>query len=78
LESQFHITIMGGQDQAKGKILRIGHMGYILPEQMTELMMKLGEVLHQADAKLCEPQKMRALETEMKAFWKKHAEASGG
>jgi aspartate aminotransferase-like enzyme len=72
LESQFHITIMGGQDQAKGKILRIGHMGFIQPRQMTELLMKLGEVLHQADAKLCEPQKMQALEKEMTAFWKKH------
>jgi aspartate aminotransferase-like enzyme len=29
LESQYNITIMGGQDQLKGKILRVGHMGYI-------------------------------------------------
>jgi len=70
LETEFHITIMGGQDQAKGKILRIGHMGYILPEQMIQLIMALGKILHDTDSKLCEPQKMQALEVEMKAFWK--------
>jgi aspartate aminotransferase-like enzyme len=29
LENKFNITIMGGQDEWKGKVLRIGHMGYI-------------------------------------------------
>jgi aspartate aminotransferase-like enzyme len=48
---------MGGQDQAKGKILRIGHMGYILPEQMVDLMMKLGATLNAADPQLCPPEK---------------------
>jgi aspartate aminotransferase-like enzyme len=45
LEDRFHTTIMGGQDEAKGKILRIGHMGYILPEQMRSLMLNLAEIL---------------------------------
>ena len=27
LEKERNITIMGGQDQLKGKILRVGHMG---------------------------------------------------
>ena len=69
LEKNHHITIMGGQDQAKGKILRIGHMGYILPEQMVELMMKLGSVLNHHDKNLCAPDKMQALESDMKRFW---------
>lgn len=29
LEKKYQITVMGGQDQLKGKILRVGHMGYI-------------------------------------------------
>ena len=29
LEEKYNLTVMGGQDQLKGKILRIGHMGYI-------------------------------------------------
>jgi len=31
LEQKYHITVMGGQDQLKGKILRIGHMGALDP-----------------------------------------------
>ncbi len=69
LEKKHHITIMGGQDQLKGKILRIGHMGYILPEQMVTLMMNLGATLNQADASLCTPEQMQNLEKEMKKFW---------
>lgn len=41
LEQKHHITIMGGQDQAKGKIIRIGHMGHITPQQMIDLMLHL-------------------------------------
>lgn len=41
LEKNHHITIMGGQDQAQGKILRIGHMGYIQWPQMIDLMEKI-------------------------------------
>jgi aspartate aminotransferase-like enzyme len=29
LEDKYNLTVMGGQDQLKGQILRIGHMGYI-------------------------------------------------
>lgn len=69
LEEKYHTTIMGGQDQAKGKILRIGHMGYIQPEQMVELMMNLGDILHEADAKLCSPDQMAGLKSQMRKFW---------
>ena len=60
---------MGGQDQAKGKILRIGHMGYIQPQQMLELMVNLGDVLNKTDDKLCPLSQMQALAAEMKKFW---------
>lgn len=69
LEDQFKITIMGGQDQAKGKILRIGHMGYILPEQMISLMMNLGQLVHKHQPSLCSAEQMKKLEIEMKQFW---------
>lgn len=54
LEKRFKITIMGGQDEAKDKIIRIGHMGYILPQQQLELMESLYQLLldHQQIAKL--------------------------
>ena len=34
LESEYNITVMGGQDQLKGKIIRIGHLGYITDDDM--------------------------------------------
>lgn len=37
IETDFNLTLMGGQDQAKGKIIRIGHMGYILDEHLQHL-----------------------------------------
>jgi aspartate aminotransferase-like enzyme len=45
LEEKFKITIMGGQDQAKGKIIRIGHMGHIQWSQMTDLITNLHKTL---------------------------------
>jgi aspartate aminotransferase-like enzyme len=48
LEQNFNITIMGGQDQLKGKILRIGHMGYIENGDQLRLMRDLQIVLQQA------------------------------
>lgn len=45
LESEFRVTIIGGQDQAKGKILRIGHMGYIQDSEMLHLFESLGRTL---------------------------------
>lgn len=37
IETHFNLTLMGGQDQAKGKIIRIGHMGYILDSHLLQL-----------------------------------------
>ncbi len=35
LEDKYNVTVMGGQDQLKGKILRIGHLGYITDEDLS-------------------------------------------
>jgi aspartate aminotransferase-like enzyme len=41
LEKKYNVTIMGGQDQLKGKILRVGHMGYIQKTEMIRFILKL-------------------------------------
>jgi aspartate aminotransferase-like enzyme len=45
LEKEKNITIMGGQDHLKGKILRIGHMGDVRNEDMLALFEALAEIL---------------------------------
>lgn len=45
LESEKNITIMGGQDQCKDKILRVGHMGDIHDEDMIQLFAAIAEGL---------------------------------
>lgn len=37
IEKEYNLTLMGGQDQLKGKILRVGHLGYITDEDMFAL-----------------------------------------
>ncbi|WP_295904463.1 pyridoxal-phosphate-dependent aminotransferase family protein [uncultured Bdellovibrio sp.] len=49
LEQVHNITIMGGQDQAKGKIIRIGHMGYIRDYEQVRLIECLGHTLRHFD-----------------------------
>lgn len=49
LEETHNITIMGGQDQAKGKIVRVGHMGYIRDEELVRLIECLGHTLSSFD-----------------------------
>lgn len=45
LEEKYRITVMGGQDHLKGKILRIGHLGYVLPEDILATVEAVGESL---------------------------------
>ncbi|MGE5084869.1 MAG: pyridoxal-phosphate-dependent aminotransferase family protein [Bacillota bacterium] len=49
LEESHNITIMGGQDQVKGKIIRIGHMGYIQDKELLRLIESLGKTLRHFD-----------------------------
>jgi aspartate aminotransferase-like enzyme len=45
LEQKYGFTIMGGQDQLKGKVLRIGHMGYLPKDLLLKLYDHLSDVL---------------------------------
>jgi aspartate aminotransferase-like enzyme len=46
LEKERGITLMGGQDQLKGKILRVGHMGDVRNEDMMALFSALSEAFN--------------------------------
>jgi aspartate aminotransferase-like enzyme len=41
LEAKYNLTLMGGQDQLKGKILRIGTLGYVGAEEIRETLKRL-------------------------------------
>ncbi|MGE4133482.1 MAG: alanine--glyoxylate aminotransferase family protein [Bdellovibrionales bacterium] len=45
LERERNITVMGGQNDLKGRILRIGHMGHILNGDMQAFFVALAEAL---------------------------------
>jgi aspartate aminotransferase-like enzyme len=45
LENNYNITIAGGQKHLKGKILRIGHMGYMFPKDMLTVLSALEHIL---------------------------------
>lgn len=45
MEKKHHVVVMGGQDRLKGKIIRIGHMGYIRDEDCLAGVDALGRSL---------------------------------
>ncbi|MBT5872994.1 MAG: alanine--glyoxylate aminotransferase family protein [Candidatus Latescibacteria bacterium] len=45
IEDRYHVTFMGGQDQLKGRIIRVGHIGYITDDDIKQGMMALGSAL---------------------------------
>lgn len=45
IEDQYNVTFMGGQDELKGKIIRIGHLGYITNEDIKVGLLSLGTAL---------------------------------
>ncbi|MBX7231979.1 MAG: alanine--glyoxylate aminotransferase family protein [Bdellovibrionales bacterium] len=49
LECQFNMTVMGGQEYLQGKILRIGHLGYIRDEDEICMVEFLGKLLLPTD-----------------------------
>lgn len=62
-EKKYHVTVMGGQDQLKGKIIRIGHMGYIQDEHMIETMYRLALCLKDFGIAIdAEKMKMKSIE----------------
>ena len=62
LEVKLKVTVMGGQDQLKGKIIRIGHMGYILDEHMQETMQRFAVGLKEFGYDI-DPDKIKTLAT---------------
>ena len=54
---------MGGQDQAKGKIIRIGHMGYIENNDMVETMYRLSLALKDLNF-AAEPERIKLISQE--------------
>lgn len=52
LEKNYSVTVIGGQDQAKGKILRVGHMGFIQDHEMMHLFRSLGHALAWPESKI--------------------------
>lgn len=57
-EKKYDVVVMGGQDQAKGKIVRIGHMGFISDKDLTDCMTRLAHALtdfgYKVDASIIE------------------------
>jgi aspartate aminotransferase-like enzyme len=41
------VSVQGGQDQMKGKLVRIGHMGYVSPFDVMVAVSALEMALHQ-------------------------------
>lgn len=68
LEDKHNITIMGGQDQAKGKIIRLGHMGYIQPHEMERFFVALLESLRHFDPEWKKDLSVSTLKSELKAW----------
>lgn len=66
LEEVHNITIMGGQDQAKGKIIRVGHMGYIQDHEMVRLIECLGHTLRHFDPDFMSLEHISNITTEAK------------
>lgn len=60
LEKKYFITVMGGQDQLKGKIIRLGHMGYILDSHLIDTMYGLAKNLQDFGEKI-DPENIRSL-----------------
>lgn len=63
IEEKYKVTVMGGQDQAKGKILRIGHMGYILDEHLIATMYRISQALEDFNYQI-DPENIRKLSVE--------------
>lgn len=68
LEQTYQITLMGGQDQAKGKIIRIGHMGYIQDSELIRLIESLGRTLRHFDPDFLSLEQISNLATEAKQY----------
>jgi aspartate aminotransferase-like enzyme len=60
MEKTSSVIVMGGQDQLKGKILRIGHMGAISDGDLLKTLQAMAESLNRAKPGLVTPEQMSA------------------
>lgn len=63
MRDRFSLTMSGGQDELKGKIVRIGHMGYIDGWDVLSQLMGIGQVGRELGRKL-------NIEAGFETFWK--------
>jgi aspartate aminotransferase-like enzyme len=52
LRERHGVVVAGGQDWLKGRILRIGHMGYVHEEDVEHLLSALASILGEEDLSL--------------------------
>lgn len=64
LESKYQVTVMGGQDALKGKIIRLGHMGYITDHDLHETTLRLARALKDFNYQI----NLQELETKSKKY----------
>lgn len=72
IEKERNITIMGGQDQLKGKVIRIGHMGDVRDDDMVALFEAIADGLTQLNHPISKEQKQKATDL-IKTSLKKEA-----
>ena len=72
IEEKYNITIMGGQDQLKGKIIRIGHMGYIQDQSMIRLFGCLTKSMHELDSSLYSEEEQIHIQKQMHRWLQDH------
>jgi aspartate aminotransferase-like enzyme len=73
LEEKYNVTVMGGQDQAKGKIIRIGHMGFIQDGEMINLIKYLGYTLQYFDPATISSEKIQEVVSGLKTWLETHS-----
>jgi len=55
---------MGGQDQAKGKIVRIGHMGYFTKNDILQSWERLQSALTDLGHQITNPKELESIRSE--------------
>ncbi len=60
LESKYELVLMGGQDRLKGKIVRLGHMGYIRDEDLMRALAALPNSVNELNAGTISTEKITA------------------
>jgi aspartate aminotransferase-like enzyme len=72
LEEAFNITIMGGQDQAKGRIIRVGHMGFIQDAEILGFFEALGRTLQHFDKAFITVSQIETITQDLKSWLETH------